>query len=337
MSTATHARPVAGPVRRLATAAIAVVVGALTLAACANPDGAWDLGLQPTAEATTATPAPTSTTTTAPAQCDDPTASYPALDALPAPDALPAGSTMAAIRERGVLIVGVSSDTLLMGSRNPLTGQIEGFDIDMARDVAEAILGDPDKIQFRVITASQRIPVLTDHEVDLVARAFSITCDRWTQIAFSTEYLHSGQKVLVTTDSTATGLSDLPSGSKVCAPSGTTTIKRLADYPNVEAVPAATHTACLALFQQGQVDAITGDDTVLAGLASQDPHAKVVGEAISDEPYGLGMAPDQVDLVQFVNTVLEQVKADGRWTASYDRWLSALGAAPAPPVAVFGR
>lgn len=316
---------------RLAGTVVAVV---LALAACAGGTGSADLGL--VAPTGTAPPTSTPTATSAPAPaCDDPVASYAPVP-LPQPGAMPAGTTMADIQARGVLRVGVSADTVLMGSRNPLTGQIEGFDIDVARAVAQAVFGDADRIQFRVITASQRIPVLADHEVDLVVRAFTITCARWEQIAFSSEYYHAGQKVLVERGSAATSLDDL-AGSRVCAPAGTTTLTRLEDYPNVTAVPADTHTACLALFQQGQVDAITGDDTVLAGLAVQDPYARVVGEAISDEPYGVGVAADQVDLVRFVNAVLESTKADGRWASSYQTWLAVLGAAPAPPVGDFGR
>ena len=118
-------------------------------------------------------------------------------------------------------------------------------------------------------------------------------------------------------------------GQRVCAPEGTTTLERLEEtYPDVTAVSAPTHTGCLVLFQQGKVDAITGDDTILAGFAAQDPYAKVVGEAFSAEPYGIGVAADQVDLVRFVNGVLDQAKADGTWAASYDRWLGALGTAP---------
>lgn len=267
-----------------------------------------------------------------PVECDDLTSSYePARDALDGE-----GPTLDEIRERGVLRVGVSADTLLMGSRDPISGQIEGFDIDMLHHVADAIFGDPDALQFRVITSGQRIEVLENHEVDVVARAFSITCERWEQVAFSAEYFHAGQKVLVTRASSATGIEDL-AGQRVCAPDETTTLDRLAEYPDIEAVPAPTHTRCLVLFQQGKVDAITGDDTILAGFAAQDPYAKVVGDAISDEPYGIGVAADQVDLVRFVNAVLDEVKADGRWKASYGTWLGALGKAPRPPESVYGR
>ncbi len=305
---------------------LAGAVLAVVAACAASPDGVVP----------SATPSPTATAGAAPApataECDDPTTSY-------APDAgltVAAGSTMARIKERGSLVVGVSSDTLLMGARDPIGGSIEGFDIDLLREVSRALFGTPDRLQFRVITSAQRIDVLKAGEVDLVARAFTMNCDRWTQIAFSAEYLHAGQKVLVTRDSEATGMADLD-GKRVCAPAGTTTLERLTQYTGVEAVPADTHTGCLVLFQQGKVDAITGDDTILAGFAAQDPYAKVVGDAISDEPYGIGVNAQQVDLVRYVNAVLDQAKDDGTWATLYAKWLGALGPAPTPPVSVYGR
>ena len=85
------------------------------------------------------------------------------------------------------------------------------------------------------------------------------------------------------------------------------------------------------------MDGITGDDTILAGFAAQDPYAKVVGEPFSSEPYGLGIAKKNVDLAGFVNGVLAQMRSDGEWQASYDRWLRpALGPATPPP-ARYGR
>ncbi|ROS77038.1 glutamate ABC transporter substrate-binding protein [Cellulomonas sp. PhB143] len=273
--------------------------------------------------------------TAATSSCGDPTASYAPDGDLPSPADLPAGSTMAKIRERGALRVGVSADTLLMGSRNPLDGEIEGFDIDVLHAVSDAIFGDPDRLQFKVITSDQRIGVLESGEVDLVARAFTITCDRWEQIAFSSVYYRAGQKLLVPRGSGATTFDDL-AGKRVCAPEGTTTLASLDAHPGVVPVPAATHTQCLVLFQQGKVDAITGDDTILAGFARQDPYTTVVGDALSDEPYGVGVNKDQVDLVRFVNAVLETMRDDGTWEKSYQRWLGSLGSAQ-PPRPTYGR
>jgi len=251
---------------------------------------------------------------------------------------MPSGSYMATIQKRGRLIAGVSSDTLLLGARNPLNGQIEGFDIDMLKAVSKAIFGDPNKIEFRVITTAQRIPVLTDGSVDVVARAMTINCTRWAQIDFSTEYYLAGQKVLVAKGSTAKGMEDLK-GKKVCAPNGSTSMDKLKTFAGLVPVGSDTHTGCLVLFQQGKVDAITGDDTILAGLAAQDPYAVVVkAPAFTKEPYGLGISKSHPDFVKFINGVLEQMRTDGQWTTAYDTWLKgALGPAPAPPAPVYGR
>ncbi len=302
---------------------------ALTVAAC----GGGDYAPTPVPSATTTTPSG-STPAPAPA-CPNPTQSYAALPALPRDLA---GTSMGAIKSRGYLVAGVSADSLLLGSRNPLTGQIEGFDIDLVKAVATAIFGSPDAVQLVVITSSERIPALTSKRVDLVARNMTMTCDRWNQIAFSAEYYHSGLKILVRRGSTARSLADL-AGQKVCAPNGTSTMDAVRATAGVEAVGATTHTGCLVLFQQGAVAAIAGDDTVLAGLAAQDPYAVVPAiPPLTAEPYGLGVNAEHQDFVAYLNRVLDDLKSDGRWTSFYDRWLAAsLGPAPAPPVSVYGR
>jgi len=248
---------------------------------------------------------------------------------------------MAKIKLRGRLIAGVASDHLRLGSRNPLNGQIEGFDIEMLKAVSEAIFGDPNKIEFRVINTAQRIPVLsgdTADDVDIVARAMTITCARWEKISFSSQYYQAGQKILVAKGSRVTGMEDLK-GQKVCAPNASTSMDKLKTFAGLIPVGAETDTGCLVEFQQGKVAAITTDDTILAGLAAQDPYAFVVkAPAFSSEPYGLGIAKVHRDFVKFVNGVLEQVRSDGRWTTAYNTWLKeALGPAPNPPAAVYGR
>jgi polar amino acid transport system substrate-binding protein len=254
---------------------------------------------------------------------------------------MPAGTQMRTIQNRGRLIAGVSADTLLLGARDPLNGQIEGFDIDMLKAVSKALFNDPNKIEYRVITTAQRIKVLTENtpnSIDIVARAMTINCTRWKQIDFSTEYYRAGQKVLVAKGSTAKSMADLK-GKRVCAPNGSTSMDKLRTFTGLIPVGSDTHTGCLVLFQQGKVDAITGDDTILAGLAAQDPYAFVVkAPAFTSEPYGLGISKKHPELVKFVNGVLAQMRSDGQWKKAYDQWLkAALGPAPTPPAAVYGR
>lgn len=262
--------------------------------------------------------------------CGNPEQSFDATTTLPS-DAL-----VQRITTRGRLIAGVSADTYLFGSRNPFTDKIEGFDIAVVRAVAKAVLGSPDKVELKVISASQRIPFLQDGTVDLVARTMTANCERWKQIAFSTVYFNAGQKVLVSTASPAKGIADL-AGKKVCAPAGTTSLKNLDTYPRVKPVPAKFHTDCLAQFQQGKVDAITGDDAILAGFVAQDPYAKVVGGRFTSEPYALGISNKYPGFVSFVNGVLDTYRNDGSWKRQYDTWLAARLGPADPPKPLYGR
>jgi polar amino acid transport system substrate-binding protein len=251
----------------------------------------------------------------------------------PEPGAMPPGSTMAAIADRGRLVAGVDQNTYLFGFRNPATGQLEGFDIDIAREVARAIFGDPDRIDLRVVDASQRESALQSGLVDLVVRTFSITCARKQNVAFSTVYYNANQRILALKGSgidSAAALSD----KRVCAVTGTTslaTLFALEPRPALYGVPSWTD--CLVMLQQGQVDAISTDDVVLAGLAEQDPTVEVVGPSLGVEPYGIGIKKENSDLVRFVNGVVEQVRLDGTWGRLYDARLRSLGPAPDPPTA----
>ncbi len=336
-------RPGRLPVRllpRLSGAVVAGLVAVPLLSACSSARPELP-ALDPPATVAETSAAPPESTPAPPApDCGDPVQSFAPEGALPAPQQMPAGTAMAEIQKRGRLVVGVSADTLLFGARNPVTSRIEGFDIDMLRAVAQAILGDPDRIEFRVITYAQRLPVLQDGSVDLVAHTMTINCRRWQQISFSAEYYRAGQKVLVRADSKATGIDGLD-GRKVCAATGSTNLDELAEHPEVIPVAVDDLTDCMVAFQQGTVDAVTADDTVLAGFAAQDPYAKVVGKAFTEEPYGIGVSKKRPELVRFVNAVLDRVKADGRWTQSYDRWMAPVTAPKdrltAPPRSVYGR
>jgi polar amino acid transport system substrate-binding protein len=309
--------------------ALALIATAVSLSACASAPRSSAVPNAPAAATTSATTAPAAT-------CVNPTASFAPTTSTLVPGVVAAGTYMDKIHQRGHLVAGVSADTLLFGYRNPFSGQLEGFDIDMVRAVAKEIFGDPNKISFKVLTYAQRIPALESGAVDIVADVMTINCDRWTQIEFSSEYFHAGQKVLVRSDSKASGINQL-NGKRVCAARGSTNIDNLKNYPKVIAVPVDDISDCMVLFQQGSVDAVTGDDTVLAGFLVQDPYAKVVGPEFTSEPYGLGIAKSHPEFVEYVNAILEQMRADGTWAQMYRTWLHPTGAVPAPPPPLYGR
>lgn len=316
-------------------AAAAAVLAALVLAGCGgtstpppgpNPaEPARPVGVKDPAELPTGSPAP-------PGSCD-PRASYRRTTALPPPGRMPSGSTMGRIQRSGRLVVGVDQNNFRFGYRDPKTGDLVGFEIDLARELSKAIFGSPDKVLFRAITTADRIPAINEGRVDIVIRSMTMNCDRWEQINFSTEYFSAGQAILVARDSPIKGIKDL-AGKKVCAATGSTSIRNIAaKAPDALPVSANDALDCLVLLQQLQVQAVSTDDAILAGFAEQDKGTKILPERFTEEPYGMAIKKDAVDLTRFVNGVLERIRSDGTWTRLYDRWLSSLGATPQPPAA----
>ena len=231
-----------------------------------------------------------------------------------------------------MLIAGVRQDVPLTGFLNPRTNQIEGFDIEFVKAITRAIFGDESKVELKPVTAAARIPSLQDGSVDLVAGAMTITADRKNQIDFSEVYYQAGDRVLVKSDSPYNSIRDL-AGRRVCTVKGSTAEQNIPSAsPQAQVVQADTYNECLLSLQQGRVDAVSTDDVILSGLAQQDPSTKLVGEKFSDEPYGIGVAKGHPEFVAFINGVIQQMKADGRWKAAYDMWFGRFaGPAPDPP------
>jgi polar amino acid transport system substrate-binding protein len=251
----------------------------------------------------------------------------------PFPNKAEADAAVAKIRARGRLIVGLDIGSNLFSFRDPITGDITGFDVDIAGEVARDIFGTPAQVEYRILSSADRIAALQNNQVDIVVKTMSITCERREQVNFSTVYLLANQRILVPRDSTISQASDL-SGRRVCAVNGTTSLRRIQQIsPSPIIVAVVTWSDCLVALQQRQVDAVSTDDTILAGLVVQDPYLHIVGPSLAEEPYGIGINLQDTALVRFVNGTLERIRRDGTWNTLYRKWLTVLGPAPAPPVA----
>lgn len=253
----------------------------------------------------------------------------------PRPTAAAATSAaVQAIRNRGRLVVGVAQDGYLTGYLDA-SGNESGFDVDIARQVEKAIFGTEDAahIRFVAVTNPERITDLQGPKpaVDMVVDTFTITCDRARQVQFSTVYYEATQRVLVLKNSGYKSLDDL-GGKKVCAQSDSTSLQAVESYKSHPLGYGVQNlTDCLVALQQNQVQAISTDDTILAGLQRQDPNTTVLTQVVESEPYGIAVAKNDPDLIRFVNGVLETIRADGTWESIYREWLeSALGAAQPP-------
>jgi polar amino acid transport system substrate-binding protein len=322
---------------RVAAAAVPSLALALLGGACASTSIPESL------------PGPTTTTTAAPPPApvpQDPACNDGNVTQSLRPDeaaeeslatrAFPSGSYMAEIRDRGRLRVGVDTSTILFSSVNPQTGLFEGFDVEIARELAAALLGSRDAIEFVAIPYSARVDVLADGVVDMVVDTFTINCVREDRIDFSTQYFTSSQKLLVRVDDPSTGIADF-GDRRVCAAAGSTSADNLRALPEPRprVVEVTDQADCLVLLQQGQVEGISTDDTILAGMQAQDPNVRIVGDAFSAEPYGIGLPPNRPEYVRFVNAALEQVRSSGRWTELYEQWLSGLPGSNQPPAAAY--
>lgn len=261
--------------------------------------------------------------------CDAITSLRP-MSPLPQPGQMPDDSTMSRIAARGRLIVGTDTGSNPLSFRDPISGDIRGFDIDVASWISEAIFGSV-KIEYRILGTGDRIQALQSGDVDIIAKSMTITCERREFVEFSAPYYVASQRVLVYRNSGIESVAGL-AGKTVCAARNSTPITRIQrQVPDAQLVTTNTWADCLVMMQQGQVDAIVSDEPLLSGIVSQDPWVRIVGEPIGIEYYGIGMPPDENDMVRFVNGVLEQRRADGSWQLAYNTWLSQLGPATPPP------
>ncbi|GAA1543146.1 glutamate ABC transporter substrate-binding protein [Streptomyces albidochromogenes] len=251
--------------------------------------------------------------------CEDPEASLPPSDAD--------GPAVEKIKARGKLIAGVDQNSFRWGYRNPATGDLEGFDIDLVRAVAQDILGDPDKVVYRAIPTSQRILALQEDRVDVVVRTMTINCARIEDVAFSTAYFEAGQQVLAPKESTVKGYDASLAGKRVCTAKGSTAYDALAAKSfgaKFEGLTVANQLDCLVRLQLGEVDAVVTDNALAAGQAAQDPAVELKGEPFTREYYGVATKLGNDDLVRRLNHVLDEYREggeDGRWMKAYGKWL----------------
>ncbi|MBV8220392.1 MAG: glutamate ABC transporter substrate-binding protein [Solirubrobacterales bacterium] len=314
------------PPRRHLLAVVLLAALAATLAGCgASTDHAEKLTLMalatPEPQAKSSPPGPATLCT----------ASLRPPASMPAPGTMPAGSFMAKIRRRGYLIAGVNAGLLDFGYLNPGTGKLEGFEIDLVREIARAIFGNPNAVRLVALTVPQREPFVEQGNVDIVVDAVTMTCKRSQKIDFSTEYYDAKQRVLVPSNSPAGGIADL-AGKKVCASAGSTPIYVMQHLPyRLDVVGGTQAIDCLVALQQGRVDAISTDSSILLGFQAQDPNTKIVGSPLADVPYGAEINKSHPEFVRFVNGVLAELRANGTWSRLYSQWLHQFGATPAPP------
>ncbi|MEJ6013132.1 glutamate ABC transporter substrate-binding protein [Corynebacterium sp. H127] len=241
---------------------------------------------------------------------------------------------------RGRLIVGVDQSQNLLSFRDPVTGELRGFEVELAREIAKDIFGNPDNIDFRYVDQSESVKSLESGQVDLILRSISITRAAQEQVFFSVPYLSTGTRMLVLESSGIGSIQDL-GGRTACALKDSTAIQLIRqNNPAANIMSTSAWADCLVLLQQGNVDAIVGHDTTLAGMAAQDPYLRIVGTSLSLENYGVAMAKPNTrqnteGLIRQVNSTIERIVGDGTWWEMYNRWLAVYQFIKGPPPLIY--
>lgn len=233
--------------------------------------------------------------------------------------------TFDAMTERGGVVIGVKNDQPNLGFEDATTGDRSGFDVEVARWIAASLGFDEDQIEYVTIPSANREQALVNGDIDYYVGTYSITDSRKEQIDFAGPYFITGQGLLVAADNEDINGPDDLGGKVVCSVTGSTSLQRIRDeYPDAETTEFETYSACIEQLKNGQVDAITTDEAILAGYVQQDPEElKLAGEPFSEERYGVGIAKGDTALQEHINTLF----TDGGdiWQAIFDANLAESG------------
>ncbi|MBV2151561.1 transporter substrate-binding domain-containing protein [Kitasatospora sp. SUK 42] len=244
---------------------------------------------------------------------------------VPVPPSATDGPSVKAIKSKGVLVIGVDQNSYHWGARNPNTGNLEGFDIDLAKRIGRDVMGDEKKVVLKPVATADRIPALTSTDgsgVDLIVRTMTINCDNLDKVAFSQPYFNIKQRVLVPHSSKAANVDDAITGKTVCAASGSVAWKVLdAKRTAKRIVQVDNQLDCLVRMQLGQVDATMTDDELAAGQSAQDQTVRLVDGFEQPETIGVAMRQDRTDLTARVNQVISDFYRDRGWENSFEKWV----------------
>ncbi|MFC9970888.1 substrate-binding periplasmic protein [Spirillospora sp. NPDC127200] len=228
--------------------------------------------------------------------------------------------------DKETLTVGVRPDLPSLGFRRT-DGSFEGFDIDVARYVADR-LGK--KVRFIPVLANDRIPALTSKRADLVLATLSVTPERKTSIAFAGPYFVSYQDVLVRGDERGIkGVRDLKD-RKFCGVEGADPVKRLQalnGMDRVEVVEARDYNECMTKIANGDVDAITTNDVILAGLVKRagGGRYRLINSQISEQNTGIGVRQGDLDGCEALNKAVTRMYQDGTAMRLVGKWFAGTG------------
>lgn len=213
------------------------------------------------------------------------------------------------------ITVGIKFDQPGIGQKTPQG--YSGFDVDVAKYVAKKLGYNEDQIEWKESKSADRETMLQRGDVDFIAASYSITPERQEKVDFAGPYLLAHQDVLIRADDSAIKTPADLNSKKLCSVTGSTSAQNVKDKlaPKADLQQYPTYSACLTGLQNKAIDALTTDDSILAGYASQAQFKgkfKLGGFKMTNENYGIGVKKGS-DLKDKINKALEDMVSDGSW------------------------
>lgn len=214
------------------------------------------------------------------------------------------------------ITVGIKFDQPGIGLKTP-DGSFTGFDVDVATYVAKELGYEAKDIEWKETPSADRETALERGDVKFIAASYSINDERKQKVDFAGPYLLAHQDLLIRADDNIAKGADL-NGKKLCSVTGSTSAQNVKDElaPKAQLRQYGTYSECIDGLASGAVDALTTDDSILAGYASQDQNKgkfKLAGLSLSNENYGIGVKKGDTKLVDDINAALEKMVSDGAW------------------------
>ncbi|HZP95831.1 MAG TPA: transporter substrate-binding domain-containing protein [Candidatus Limnocylindria bacterium] len=240
-----------------------------------------------------------------------------------------------ALQTKGKIRVAVRDNAPPMSARSAATP--EGFEPDVAREIARAIWGaseDPEShIEWVSVDDSTRVSALTSDRADITLAGLLITDDVKKVIDLSDTYLHTGPRLLVKkTNDQIKEIADVATGEQtVCAVKASRPEQELKKITNggAKVLELENLGFCMQALATGAADAIAADETTLLGLVWRQPNdLKLVGTLFADDRLGIGVkksaSGDRTGFLEFVNSALLKVVADRTWAKIYEKDIAPL-------------
>ncbi|MEU0334673.1 glutamate ABC transporter substrate-binding protein [Streptomyces sp. NPDC006193] len=216
------------------------------------------------------------------------------------------------------ITIGIKFDQPGLGQKTPQG--YTGFDVDVATYVAKKLGYGADQIEWKESKSADRETMLKRGDVDFIAATYSITPERQKLVDFAGPYLLAHQDVLVRADDDSIKSPSDLNKKKLCSVTGSTSAQNVKEKlaPKAQLQQYPTYSACLTGLQNKAIDALTTDDSILAGYASQAQFKgkfKLGGLKMTNENYGIGVKKGS-DLKSKINKALEDMVSDGSWDAA---------------------